>query len=101
MVSTFALALATMMPSAVVAIPLVGRLLDRSVPRGGGGRVLSLKVSGYQGGMFLCNLTGVLYGLLSLIPRLLAQWATLAVLSLHRILLFASLFAYRSLNPKP
>jgi len=79
-IETFSLWLATMMPSAVVTLPLVGRLLDS----------YSLRA----GGFLACNITGVLYGALALAPWLAAQWLTMAALSVHRMLLFSSLFAY-------
>ncbi len=79
-IQTFSLSLATMMPGAVVTLPLVGRLLDS----------YSLRA----GGFLACNVTGVLYGALALVPALSVQWLTMAALAVHRMLLFSSLFAY-------
>lgn len=79
-IQTFSLSLAVMMPSAVVTLPCVGRLLDS----------YSLR----SGGFLACNVTGVLYGALVLAPYLSVQWLTMAALSVHRMLLFSSLFAY-------
>ena len=79
-IQTFSLSLAVMMPSAVITLPCVGRLLDS----------LPLR----SGGFFACNVTGVIYGALVLVPLLSVQWVTMAALSVHRMLLFSSLFAY-------
>ena len=80
-VQSFSLSLAVCMPvCGVMAIPLVGYILDSRPLR--------------SGGFLVCNMTGVLYGGLALVPVVGVQWLTIVVLSVHRVFLFASLFAY-------
>jgi len=79
-VQSFSLWLGILMPSAILIIPLVGRILD----------TLPLR----HGGFLACNVSGSMWSLLAMVPSLPLQWLTILVLSAHRVTLFSCLFAY-------